>query len=95
MIIYITRFYDCSVWVGSGCFEVLGCAHVEVMARLVGKMAVIERAKHRGKVGPLWNLVGALCHYLIIWLIRIVWNPELANLDFRVTQPTMGHTGIS
>ena len=50
---------------------------------------------HRGKVGPLWNLVGALCHYLIIWLIRIVWNPELANLDFRVTQPTMGHTGIS
>ena len=30
---------------GSGRFEVFGCAHVKVMARLVGKMAVVERAK--------------------------------------------------
>ena len=30
---------------GSGRFEVLWCAHVKVMVRLIGKMAVVERAK--------------------------------------------------
>ena len=29
----------------SGRFEILGCAHVKVMARLVGKMTVVERTK--------------------------------------------------
>ena len=50
---------------------------------------------HSREVDPIGDLLGIVCHHLVVWLTGVVRQSELSNLYLRITQPSMWHSGIA
>lgn len=50
---------------------------------------------HIGEVGPFGNFGRVLCHYHVVRLAGVLRDEKLPNLDFCITESTIGYTSIS
>lgn len=50
---------------------------------------------HIGEVGPLGNFGRVLCHCHVVWLVGVLRDEKLPNLDFSITESTIRYASVA